>query len=422
MSKIFKNTLDKHLGYVLNFQPSVLERIKRYDFSEEIVDYTVSIDEKNKDYELYEDELGDLSSRDINKKTTIPDRFIITEFGTLVLREHEDGTTKKDEIESFLELLSFDAKNLDITTPILRDNEIVILVAAASKIGGEEALNFASDRLKADSKFVQKVLKINKRNFANLTDENRDDQEIIELAMGWNKYALLEASSRLQNIPDMVQLQLEHGGDCWLLENLDPKFWKRKSFVMMAINNTLPNELAKYVIKIAEIYKDDIDVMQLLVKNDITNIKFASRQLIRSNDRFREIKYKVKAFENLRNGQIDLRQLDKALFTDEEFYDLVNNELEYCLREMERQREEIEVEGGIKNKLKGFVFSVKKKLDLEMLMGYISIANKEISIQEKRKRMQERREEFKEYIKSFFEKRKEDENYKTETAEGDLNV
>jgi len=397
-----------HLRYLPNLNPSVLERLATHDLGEEIIDYTVSIDEENSDYKLVADELNEsVIAQDVisksKKNSRIPDRFIVTKFGTLVLKVHEDGTTKKEEIESFLKSLLIDARGLDGTSSKIRDNEVIMLIAASSDRNGGEALVFASDRLKSDSKFVQKALKLNKGNFHFTTEANRDDKEIIKVMMEYDKYALLSASPRLQGMLDMVEFQLKHGGDCWLLQNLDQNLWKKKDFVAMAIKNTEINELSKYVAKIADKYNDDVEIMQLLIKHDITNIKFASSTLIRNNSKFKEIYARVKTFEKLKNGQIDVRQLDKKYFEDEEFYDMVSDELEYCLKEIEIQRKEIEAKGGIKNQLKGFTFTSKKKRNLAMLMSYISIANKQSRIQEEKKRRQERREEFKGYIKDVIE-------------------
>lgn len=324
----------------------------------------------------------------------------------------------ENNMDLFYGSLQEDARTLKNATLEMLNNETIIYKAAQARMHGDEALKYASDRLKSDKDFVKQILSINGDNIKYVDTDLLDSEEIIEQAMisTNNPYVLFMASKRIQNNPNFINkvILTATSKDINLVGLLNEDMWNNEDIVKLAVTNTPDKDLQPYAAKIADKYSNNSQIMERLVEADFTNARFASAELKQSSEIIRESNAKFEAFEGLKNGTIKLKDLDKKYFIDEEFYDKVQEEYESRIEEIARNKLEIQDGNQLKQTAKRLMFDAKQKLALSRFMGYAIKANAQQFIQDKKESLIETKNELKESLKEFISKIKnktEEEDY-----------
>lgn len=304
-----------------------------------------------------------------------------------------------NNMEMFLSAIDADAKNLELATPEMLNNDAIIYRAAQSRMNGNLALKYASDRLKYDANFVKQVLVANGRNLKWLPEELRKDPAIVDLAVANDVEAIVYADkSLLRNTKFMAkQIKTHSRGGIDMLDMLTEEMWADKEIVALAMNNT--RSINKYAAKIANMHENNAEIMSKIVKADFENVKLASDELKKT--KLKEANDKYKAFTELTRGDITLRELDKKYFQDEAFFDKVNEEYESRIEEIAMQKMEIEDDNKLVETAQRVAFDVKEKLKLARLAGYIAKAKTNQFIAGRKQALLEKKEEIMESIKGF---------------------
>lgn len=328
----------------------------------------------------------------------------------------------ENNMEMFLGSLSFDARNLKDATPEMCNDERLILAASHAKLYGGEALKYASDRIKYDKNFLKQLLLVNGENIKYVPKELRNDEEIIEIAMTSYPATLFFASDELKanNIFVNKMLRRNVRDVSNLLLVLDNGMWQNKENIMLILNNVSNQQIKPYIAKIADIYATDTEVMETIAKMDFRNMKFITDELKAKSEALKDCGEKYDAFVGLAEGTIKLKDIDKKYFKDKEFYDKVEEEYEERIDDIAEQAIEIEDDNSLKDKIKKTFFSVKEKLKLARFNRFMFIAKKNEFIQDKKQALIDIKEGIKEHLQEFMDNLKNKSNNEEIVDEEDL--
>lgn len=295
----------------------------------------------------------------------------------------------KSNKDLFLASLAKDARSLDRAPAEMCNDDAIIYLAAQAPLHGDEALKYASDRLKDDRDFVIAVLKCNGGNIKYANVEFRDDEEAVLAAVisSRDPNILFYASNKLRSNTIFVNKALRQGfqNSVDFLSFFSDEMWVDREFIKFALDNTPANYVAKYTAKIADKYASDAEIMTKLVGADFTNAKFVPKEMRQANPTIREASERWETLAGLLNGTIKLKDIDKKYFSDIEFYNKVVEEYEARIEELDKQKSQRQG-----NKIKDIILNAK---GLVSLVGYIVKAKMQQVIQDKLQSLKETKEE-----------------------------
>lgn len=154
--------------------------------------------------------------------------------------QYADRCLRDDEEIVRMALLQSDdgGKNIQYAGEKCRENRELLLLAQEKN--EYYVLQWATETLRSDKEFVHRVLKSNKilsgYNLEYVSDELKDDEETVLIAVNYSGAALQYASSRLRSNKDFVLAAVRYDG--FALRYADEKFWSDEEVVEAAVRSS----------------------------------------------------------------------------------------------------------------------------------------------------------------------------------------
>ena len=146
----------------------------------------------------YNHEILNYASDDIKKDEYFLARLFESSPGDISAFKYVDDSIKKNK-EFVLRLIdSNDGSILEFVDPTLQDDEDIVRSACFAFRRCYEGLKYASERLKGSKDFVMDIIE-QKENFKYISDELKNDYDVVLFACTCRKYSYLEIKEILNS-------------------------------------------------------------------------------------------------------------------------------------------------------------------------------------------------------------------------------
>lgn len=169
--------------------------------------------------------------------------------------------------------LEMDGYNLSRLSDEHKNNKELVETAVKSS---PMAFEYASDKLKSDKNFLAEILKIDGRVLEFLSEEFRDNEELANIAVSNRASAIKFVNNKLKNDSEIIQNALDKGlqNDATVLEFLPSKLQDSKDIVLKVIElNGFDLEYASNRLK------SDKDCIKVACKNNPYSLTYSNEKM-----------------------------------------------------------------------------------------------------------------------------------------------